>query len=252
MGRVFGWLVLLARDSAAEDAEILLLRHEVAAPRRQVARPKPDWADRAVPAALARLLAGTCGCTGLWPRARCWPGTGIWCGRNGPIRARRDARRCPQRCGRWWSSWRGRTRAGGTAGFRVSWPAWGAGWGRGQSAGSWPPPGSAPRRGVRRRPGDIHRVFPLHAAGRGVECVEGAGGGADVQHAVRHCRTRMISVRAGTRPLPSRFGARARSAAAAFCSGCPDRRQLSLWALSGCSVRHRFAEDWLVNRKDVA
>ena len=56
MIRLFGWPALLARSDASKDVEILVLRHEVAVLRRQVARPKPDWADRAVIAALARLL----------------------------------------------------------------------------------------------------------------------------------------------------------------------------------------------------
>jgi integrase-like protein len=56
MVRVFGWLLLLGRSQASKDAEIMMLRHEVSVLRRQVARPKPDWADRAVLAALARLL----------------------------------------------------------------------------------------------------------------------------------------------------------------------------------------------------
>ena len=56
MIRVFGWLQLLGRSQASNNAEIMVLRHEVTVLRRQVARPKPDWAGRAVLAALARLL----------------------------------------------------------------------------------------------------------------------------------------------------------------------------------------------------
>jgi hypothetical protein len=56
MVRSFDWLALLACSDTSKDAEILVLRHEVAVLRRQVARPEPDWADRAVIAALARLL----------------------------------------------------------------------------------------------------------------------------------------------------------------------------------------------------
>jgi putative transposase len=54
--RTFAWLVLLSRSSAAKNAEILILRHEVAVLRRQITTPKPTWPDRALLAALARLL----------------------------------------------------------------------------------------------------------------------------------------------------------------------------------------------------
>jgi putative transposase len=63
--RVLGWLVFVARSDAVKDVEILVLRHEVAVLRRRVARPRPDWADRAVLATLATLLPGrACGCSG--------------------------------------------------------------------------------------------------------------------------------------------------------------------------------------------
>ena len=53
---VFDWLALAARSGRAKDAEIPILRHQVAVPRRQVKVPRLSWADRAVLAALARLL----------------------------------------------------------------------------------------------------------------------------------------------------------------------------------------------------
>jgi len=42
MTRVFGWLSRLGRSQASKDAEIMILRQEIAVLRRQVARPKPD------------------------------------------------------------------------------------------------------------------------------------------------------------------------------------------------------------------
>jgi putative transposase len=54
--RLCGWLVLLGRSSASKNAELLVLRHEVAVLRRTNPRPRLDWADRVVMAALIRYL----------------------------------------------------------------------------------------------------------------------------------------------------------------------------------------------------
>ena len=56
LAQALSWPALLARSSASKDTEILALRHEVAVLSRTTPRPRPDWAARAVLAALSRLL----------------------------------------------------------------------------------------------------------------------------------------------------------------------------------------------------
>jgi hypothetical protein len=53
---LLSWLALLPRSSASKNAEILILRHEVAVLRRSNPKPRINWTDRAVLAALARIL----------------------------------------------------------------------------------------------------------------------------------------------------------------------------------------------------
>ena len=58
--RLCGSLVLLGRSTASKDIELLALRHEVAVLRRTKPKPRLDWADRAVLAALTRSAAADC------------------------------------------------------------------------------------------------------------------------------------------------------------------------------------------------
>ena len=65
--RLCGWLILFGRSAGSKDAELLVLRPEVAVPRRTNPKPRLDWADRAVLAALIVLRHGSCERTG-WSR----------------------------------------------------------------------------------------------------------------------------------------------------------------------------------------
>ena len=57
--RLCGWLVLPGRSTASKDIELLVLRHEVAVLRHTKSKPRLDWADRAIPAALTGLVPRT-------------------------------------------------------------------------------------------------------------------------------------------------------------------------------------------------
>jgi putative transposase len=55
--RVAGWLRLSRREEAWKTAEILILRHQLAVlQRHQPRRPKLNWADRALIAALLSVI----------------------------------------------------------------------------------------------------------------------------------------------------------------------------------------------------
>jgi hypothetical protein len=67
-------LVLLARGDAAKDLEILVLRHQLTVLRRQTPRPRLEPADRAMLAAISRLLPEPAGPASSSPRRRCCAG----------------------------------------------------------------------------------------------------------------------------------------------------------------------------------
>jgi len=54
--KLLGWLVLHTRSDTPKDIEILVLRHQLVVLQRRTPRPRTTWTDRALTAALTRLL----------------------------------------------------------------------------------------------------------------------------------------------------------------------------------------------------
>ena len=142
MIRVFDWLALLARSDISKDVENVVLRHEVAVLRRQVALPKPDWADRAMIAALTRLVPRHLRLHRIVAPATllAWHRRLIKKKWTYPNAAGRPP--VPEEIRELVRRLAGRTRGGGTAVSKVSSSASGTASARERSAGSWPPPGS--------------------------------------------------------------------------------------------------------------
>ena len=54
--KLLGWIVLRTRSDTSKEIEILVLRHQLAVLQRRTPRPRTTWTDRALIAALTRLL----------------------------------------------------------------------------------------------------------------------------------------------------------------------------------------------------
>jgi hypothetical protein len=100
LDRFLSWLLLLGRTSPSKNVELLVLRHEVAILRRTNPRPRLDWADRAVSAALIRRLPAVLRDHRLVTRPSC-AGTVAWWlpseRRRSSGQAPADTRRADQR-----------------------------------------------------------------------------------------------------------------------------------------------------------
>jgi hypothetical protein len=86
--RLLGLVVLCWRSTDAKEVEILVLRHQLAILRRHHPRPRLQPKDRALLAALSRLLPRPRWSTFMVTPRRCLDGTGAWCAGAGATQRR--------------------------------------------------------------------------------------------------------------------------------------------------------------------
>jgi hypothetical protein len=84
-------LAMVARGQAAKDLKLLVLRHQRSVLRRQTARPRLEPADRALLAAISRVVPRARWSWFLSGRRRCWAGTDAGWPAPGPTRTTRPA-----------------------------------------------------------------------------------------------------------------------------------------------------------------
>jgi putative transposase len=126
--RLLELMVLRRRPERETEIEILVLRHQLRVLERQVARPAPTPADRALLAPFSRVLPRQSWTSSSFvTRPRSCVGTANWSRAAGRIHLAGPAvRRRRRRCAALSWAWHARTRAGGTGGSRAKWTASGS------------------------------------------------------------------------------------------------------------------------------
>jgi putative transposase len=110
--RTIQLLALVVRGNAAKDLEILVLRHQLAVLRHQVPRPRFEPADRALLAAISRVLPRAAGPASWSGPRRCCAGIAAWSPACGPTRIADGLDPAPRRTSMTWRSFLRRQAAG--------------------------------------------------------------------------------------------------------------------------------------------